>query len=113
MTLTHPTDQPDAGVIHHLIDGLDKDTISLGTDATSMCVRDSVKAFRTAFEGGTGTVATTLRALEATVDRLHMSHMRPFFKQTLRTLRTELRMDVQYTRKTSDFEQPRRDNSNR
>jgi hypothetical protein len=112
MTMIHATDKPDAEVIHHLIDGLDKDTISLGTDATSMCVRDSVKALRTAFEGGTGTVAATLRALETTVDRLHMSHMRPFFKQTLRDLRTQLGLDVQYSGSPSPvLEGARRDNT--
>ena len=109
----HPTtDTPDAKVIRHLLDALDKDSISLGKDAASRCVRDGAKALRTAIEGGTGPVAATLLALEDHVDRLHMSHMRPFFKQTLRTLRTALYLDVQYTRRTSAFEHPQGDNTN-
>jgi hypothetical protein len=110
--LINPTDKPDAKVIRHLVDALDKHTISLGKDASARCVRDGVKALRTAIEGGAGTVVATLSALDASVDRLHMSHMRPFFKQTLRTLRTELHLDVQYTRRTSALEHPRRDNTN-
>ncbi len=110
--LINATDTPDAEVIRRLVDALDKDTSSLGKDDASKCVRDGVKALRTAIEGGAGTVAATLLALEANVDRLHMSHMRPFFKQTLRTLRTELRMDVQYTRRTSAFEHPRQGSTN-
>lgn len=110
-TLINPTDKPDAKVIDHLVDALDKHTMSLGKDEVSRCVRDGVKALRTAIEGGAGTVAATLLALEAGVDRLHMSYMRPFFKQTLRTLRTELHLDVQHTRKTLAFEHPRRDDT--
>jgi hypothetical protein len=113
MTLIHPTNTADAEVIHHLLDALDKDTISLGKDRTSICVRDGVKALRTAFNGGAGTVAAALRSLEATVDRLHMSHMRPFFKQTLRALRTESGLDVQYPVKAPPvLQDQRRNNTN-
>jgi len=113
-TLIHPTDKPDAELIRHLVEALDQDTRSLGMDDASMSVRDGVKALRTAIEGGAGTVIATLRALDAGVDRLHMSHMRPFFKQTLRALRTELRLDAQYPdRPSSGLEHPLRDNSNR
>jgi hypothetical protein len=97
----HSTDTPDAEVIRRLIDALDKDTISLGKDDASGSVRAGVRALRIAIESGADTVAATLRALEVNVDRLHMSHMRPFFKQTLRSLRTALNMDVQYARDTS------------
>jgi hypothetical protein len=106
------TDTPDAEVIRRLIDALDKDTIRLGKDDASGSVRAGVRALRIAIEGGADTVAATLRALEVNVDRLHMSHMRPFFKQTLRSLRTALNMDVQYARDTSAPEQPRRGNAN-
>jgi hypothetical protein len=102
--LIHSTDKQDAKVIHHLVEALDRHTISLGKDEVARCVRDAVKALRTSIEGGAGTVAATLLGLEDTVDRLHMSHMRPFFKQTLRTLRTELHMDGQYTRRASAFD---------
>jgi hypothetical protein len=109
---THSTDTPDAEAIHRLIAALEKDTISLGNDDASGSVRAGVRALRIAIEGGAGTAAATLRALEANVGRLHMSHMRPLFKQTLRSLRTALNMDVQYARDTSAPEQPRRDNTN-
>jgi hypothetical protein len=109
---THSTDSADAEVIHRLIDALDKHTISLGNDDASRSVRAGVKALRIAIEGGAGTAAATLRALDATVGRLHMNHMRPFFTQTLRSLRTALNMDVQYARDTSAPEQPRRHNTN-
>jgi hypothetical protein len=108
----HSTDTPDAEVVHRLIDALDKDTMSLGNDDASGSVRAAVRALRTAIDGGAGTVAATLRALEVNVDRLHMSHMRPFFKQTLRSLRTALNMDVQYARDASSPEQPRWDTAN-
>jgi hypothetical protein len=103
----HSSDTPDAEVIHRLIAALDKDTISLGKDDASGSVRAGVRTLRIAIEGGAGTVAAALRALEVNVDRLHMSHMRPFFKQTLRALRTALNMDVQYARDTSAPDQPR------
>jgi len=57
-------------------------------------------------------VAATLRALEVNVDRLHMSYLRPFFKQTLRALRTALNMDVQNARDTSGPEPPPRGDAN-
>ena len=102
-------DTPDAAVIQDLVAALDKDAISLGKDGASRCVRADVKALRAAIDGVAGTVASTMSALDTSVDRLHMSHMRPFFKQTLRTLRTALNMDVDYTRKTSPHEHRRRD----
>ena len=104
----HSTDTPDAETIHHLVATLDKDANSLGKDDASRCVRADVKALRAAIEGVAGTVASTLLALDTSVDRLHMSHMRPFFKQTLRTLRTALNMDVEYSRKSPAYEHPRR-----
>lgn len=97
------TGTSDAEVIQRLIATLDKDTIALGKDDASRCVRAGVKALRTAIEGGAGTVASSLSALETTVDRLHLSHMRPFFKQTLRTLRTALNMDVQHKPKPPGY----------
>jgi hypothetical protein len=105
----YSTDTPDAEVIHDLVAALDKDAISLGQDDASRCVRADVKALRAAIEGVAGTVASTLLALDTSVDRLHMSHMRPFFKQTLRTLRTALNMDVDYALKPSAYEHRRRD----
>jgi hypothetical protein len=90
------TDMPGGEMIHQLIATLDKDATALGKDDASRCVRAGVTALRAAIEGGAGTVASTLASLETTVDRLHMHHMRPFFKQTLRTLRTALDLDVQY-----------------
>lgn len=100
----HSTDTPDAAVIHDLVAALDRDAMALGKDDASRCVRAGVKALRTAIEGGAGTVASTLSALDASVDRLHMSHMRPLFKQTLRTLRTALNMDVKYALKPPAYE---------
>jgi phosphate uptake regulator len=105
----HSTDTPDAEAIHSLVATLDQNTISLGKDAASRSVRASVKALRTAIEGGADTVASTLLALDASVDRLHMSHMRPLFKQTLRTLRTALNMDVKYAPKPPAYEHRPRD----
>ena len=105
----HSTDTPDAEVIHSLVTALDKDATSLGKDVASRCVRADVSALRAAIDGASGTVASRLSALDTSVDRLHMSHMRPFFKQTLRTLRTALNLDVDYTRKTSPSEYRRRD----
>jgi hypothetical protein len=105
----HSTDTPDAEGIHGLVAALGKDAMSLGNDDASRCVRANVKALRAAIEGVAGTVAATLSALDTSVDRLHMSHMRPFFKQTLRTLRTALNMDVDYTRKPPAYERLRRD----
>ena len=105
----HSTDTPDAEVIHYLVAALDKHATSLGKDDASRCVRADVNALRTAIEGVAGTVASTLSALDTSVDRLHMSHMRPFFKQTLRTLRTALNMDVEYARKPPAYERLRRD----
>ena len=103
------TDTPDAEAIHDLVAALDKDAMSLGKDDASRCVRADVKALRAAIEGVAGTVASTLSALDISVDRLRMSHMRPFFKQTLRTLRTALNMDVDYRLKPSAYEYRRRD----
>ena len=103
------TDTPDAEVINHLVAALDKDAIALGKDDASRCVRADVQALRAAIESGAGTVASSLSALDTSVDRLHMSHMRPFFKQTLRTLRTALHMDVDYARKPPAYEHRRRD----
>lgn len=105
----HSTNTPDAKVIHDLVAALDKDAMSLGKDDASRCVRADVKALRAAIEGVAGTVASTLLALDTSVNRLHMSHMRPFFKQTLRTLRTALNMDVDYALKRSAYEHRRRD----
>jgi hypothetical protein len=108
-TSIHSTDTPDAEVIHDLVAALDKHVMSLGQDNVSRCVRADVKALRAAIDGVAGTVASTLLALDTSVDRLHMSHMRPFFKQTLRTLRTALNMDVDYALKPSAYEHRRRD----
>jgi hypothetical protein len=108
----HSTDTPDTEAIRRLIAALDKDANSLGKDDASRCVRAGVTALRTAVDGGAGTVGATLSALETTVDRLHMSYMRPFFKQTLRTLRTALNLDVQYTQKPPAYDHPRRDYTN-
>src|SRR6266496_1942209 len=94
--------KPNVDAVQHLIDGLKRDADSLGKkDDASRSVRDGVNALKTAIQGGGGTVATTLLALEGNVDRLHMSYMRPFFKQTLRALRTALDLDAVYTSKTS------------
>jgi hypothetical protein len=101
------TNTPDAEAINHLVASLDKDATALGKDDASRRVRLDVQALRAAITGGNGTVASTLSALDASVDRLHMSHMRPLFKQTLRTLRTALNMDVQYA--PSAYQQRRRD----
>jgi hypothetical protein len=106
------TESPDAEVVSHLVAALDRDTNALGKDDVSRCVRAGVKALRTSIESEPGTVAASLSALETTVDRLHMSHMRPFFKQTLRTLRTALNMDVHYTMKPQTYDHPRRDYTN-
>jgi hypothetical protein len=107
------TDTSDSEVIHRLVDALDKDARSLGPDDASRCVCTSVRALRTAIETRAGTVAAALRALEANVERLHMNHMQPFFKQTLRTLRTELGMDVKDpVRPPSAPAHPRSYNSN-
>ncbi len=103
------TDTPDAEAISCLVAALDKDVIALGKDGASRRVRADVDALRAAIEGGAGTVASKLSALDTSVDRLHMSHMRPFFKQTLRTLRTALNMDVDYARKPPAYEYRRRD----
>jgi|SRR5215510_3815945 len=103
------TDTPDPEAIHNLVATLDKNTISLGKDDASRRVCADVKALRTAIEGGAGTVASTLSALDASVDRLHMSHMRPLFKQTLRSLRTALNMDVKYALKPPAYEHRPRD----
>jgi hypothetical protein len=104
----HSTDRPEAEVIHGLVTALDKDAISLGKDEASRRVRADVKALRAAIDGVGGTVASTLLALDTSVDRLHLSHMRPFFKQTLRRLRTALNMDVDYALKPSAYEHRRR-----
>jgi hypothetical protein len=105
----HSTDTPDAEAIHDLVIALGKDAMALGKDDASRCVRADVQALRAAIDGVAGTVASKLSALDTSVDRLHMSHMRPFFKQTLRTLRTALHMDVDYARKPSASEHRRRD----
>ena len=105
----HSTDTPDAEVIHSLVAALDKDAISLGKDDASRCVRADVQALRAAIDGVAGTVASRLAALDTSVDRLHMSHMRPFLKQTLRTLRTALHMDVDHSLKSRAHEHRRRD----
>ena len=105
----HSTDTADAEVIHDLVAALEKDAISLGQDDASRRVRADVKALRAAIKGADGTVASRLSALDTSVDRLHMSHMRPFFKQTLRTLRTALNLDVDYALKPSAYEYRRRD----
>ena len=97
------TDTPDAEAIHDLLTALGKDALVLGKDDASRCVRADVQALQAAVDGGAGTVASRLSALDTSVDRLHMSHMRPFFKQTLRTLRTALNMDVDYTRRLSPY----------
>lgn len=87
----------DAAEVRRLVDGLRHDAETLGKkDDASRSVRDGVRALGAAINGGEGTIAATLLALEGNVDRLHMSHMRPFFKQTLRALRTALALDVQY-----------------
>jgi hypothetical protein len=96
--------ESDADAVHGLVEGLRKCADSLGTDAASRRVRDGVRALGAAIKGGGGTVAATLLALETNVDHLHMSHMRPFFKQMLRSLRTSLGMDVLYTRETSTLD---------
>jgi hypothetical protein len=103
------TDTPDAEAIHDLVIALGKDAMALGKDDACRCVRADVQALRAAIDGVAGTVASKLSALDTSVDRLHMSHMRPFFKQTLRTLRTALHMDVDYARKPSASEHRRRD----
>jgi hypothetical protein len=106
---THSTDMPDAEVINNLIAALGKDATALGKDDASRCVRADVQALQAAIEGGGSTVASRLSALDTSVDRLHLSHMRPLLKQMLRSLRTALNMDVDYTRKTSGYEQRRMD----
>ena len=102
------TGTPDAQAIHTLVTALDTDAMALGKDVASRCVRADVQALRAAIDGGGGTVASKLSALDSSVDGLHMSHMRPLFKQTLRTLRTALRMDVEYTRTPPAYEYRRR-----
>ena len=92
--------EPDVDAVHRLFEGLEKYAGWLGKDFASRSVRDGVKALGTAIDGG-GAVAATLLALEVNIDRLHMSHMRPLFRQTVRSLRTALDMDIPYTRKTS------------
>lgn len=106
---THSTDTPDADVIHDLVAALGKDATALGKDDASRCVRADVQALRAAIEGGGATVASRLSALDTSVDRLHMSHMRPLFKQALRSLRTALKMDVEYARKPPAYEHRRPD----
>jgi hypothetical protein len=103
------TDTPDAEAIHDLVTALNKDALALGKDVASRCVRADVQALRAAIDGVGGTVASKLSALDTSVDRLHMSHMRPLFKQTLRTLRTALRMDVAYAMQSPAYEYRRRD----
>jgi hypothetical protein len=100
---------PDAQAIHTLVTALDTDAMALGKDVASRCVRADVQALRAAIDGIGGTVASKLSALDTSVDRLHMSHMRPFFKQTLRTLRTALHMDVAYAMQPQAYEYRRRD----
>jgi hypothetical protein len=102
------TDTPDAEAIHDLLTALGKDALVLGKDDASRCVRADVQALQAAVDGGAGTVASRLSALDTSVDRLHMSHMRPFFKQTLRTLRTALHLDVEYAAKPAAYEYRRR-----
>jgi hypothetical protein len=102
------TDTPDAEAIHDLLTALGKDALVLGKDDASRCVRADVQALQAAVDGGAGTVASRLSALDTSVDRLHMSHMRPFFKQTLRTLRTALHLDVEYAVKPAAYEYRRR-----
>jgi hypothetical protein len=102
------TDTPDDAAIHDLVTALDKDAMALGKDVASRCVRADVQALRAAIDGVGGTVASKLSDLETSVDRLHMSHMRPLFKQTLRTLRTALRMDMVYAMKPPTYEYRRR-----
>jgi len=95
----HSTDTPEAEVIQGLITALHKDAMSLGEDNASRSVRANVKALRAAIDGAAGTVPSTLLALDTAVDGLHMNHMRPFFKQTLRTLRAALHLEVDYALK--------------
>jgi hypothetical protein len=102
------TGTPDAEAIHDLVTALDRDAKALGKDVASRCVRADVQALRAAIDGIGGTVASKLSALDTSVDRLHMSHMRPLFKQTLRTLRTALRMDVEYAMTPPAYEYRRR-----
>jgi len=102
------SDTPDAEAIHDLVTALDKDAMALGKDVASRCVRADVQALRAAIDGVAGTVASKLSALDTSVDRLHMSHMRPLFKQTLRTLRTALHMDAEYAMKPAAYEYRRR-----
>ena len=102
------TDTPDAEAIHDLLTALGKDALVLGKDDASRCVRADVQALQAAVDGGAGTVASRLSALDTSVDRLHMSHMRPFFKQTLRTLRTALHLDIEYAVKPAAYEYRRR-----
>ena len=99
MEATEPlTAEPAAETVHSLVKALVKDSASLGKDEASGRVRDAVAELDAAVTSG-GAVAAPLLALETSVERLHMSYLRPFFQQTLRTLRTALDLDVP-TRKT-------------
>jgi len=94
------TAEPAAETVHSLVKALVKDSASLGKDEASRRVRDAVAELDVAVTSG-GAVTGPLLALETSVERLHMSYLRPFFQQTLRTLRTALGLDVLQTRKTS------------
>jgi hypothetical protein len=100
-TTVQPIGALEADSVLHLVEGLEKYAGWLGNDFASRNVREGVKALRAAIGGSSGTVAAALQALDVTIDRLHMSHMRPLFRQTLRTLRTALDMDISYAQKTS------------
>jgi hypothetical protein len=94
--------EPAAETVQRLIKALVKDAGSLGKDDASRRVREAVSELEAAISSGRA-VAGPLFALEDSVERLHMSYLRPFFKQTLRTLRTALDLDVAPTRKTSPW----------
>ena len=93
------TAEPAAETVHRLVKALVSDAGSLGKDDASRRVREAVGELDAAVASGSA-VGAPLLALEISVERLHMSYLRPFFQQTLRTLRTALELDAPQPRKT-------------
>jgi hypothetical protein len=99
MTATEQlTVEPAAETVPQLVKALVHDACSLGKDDASRRVQEAVGQLELAIASGSA-VTGPLLALDASVERLHMNYLRPFFKQTLRTLRTALDLDVPHSRK--------------
>ena len=94
------TADPAAETVPQLVKALVKDAGSLGKDEASRRVRDAVADLEAAVASGSA-ITAPLVALEISVEKLHMSYLRPFFQQTLRTLRSAAELDAPQARKTS------------